>query len=138
MLDIKVLGWLTLRFWAAWLPEPKCLGCPRYNFSCTDIIQTAEILADWNILVFASEESNCTEKINKLGLAFFVPINFVSRIVLQSCETRNRSILPTENNSHDKICGPVELDTGNYLTQLVSVGFHERDLASVKNFNGKD
>ena len=29
----------------------------------------------------------------------------------------------------------MELDTGNYLTQLVSA---ERDLASVKNFNGKD
>ena len=29
------------------------------------------------------------------------------------------------------------LDTGNYRTQLASAGFHERDLASVKNFNGK-
>ena len=32
----------------------------------------------------------------------------------------------------------MELDTGNYLTQLASAEFHERDLASVKNFNGKD
>ena len=32
----------------------------------------------------------------------------------------------------------MELDTGNYLTQLTSAGFHERDLASVKNFNGKE
>ena len=30
----------------------------------------------------------------------------------------------------------MELDTGNYLTQCA--GFHERDLASVKNFSGKD
>ena len=32
----------------------------------------------------------------------------------------------------------MKLDTGNYLTELASVGFHERHLASVKNFNGKD
>ena len=32
----------------------------------------------------------------------------------------------------------MELDNGNYLTQLASIGFHERDMASVKNFNGKD
>ena len=27
----------------------------------------------------------------------------------------------------DKICGPMQLDTGNYLTQLMSVGFHAHD-----------
>ena len=31
----------------------------------------------------------------------------------------------------------MELDTGNYLTQLASVRSHEHDLAGVKNFNGK-
>ena len=30
-----------------------------------------------------------------------------------------------------------ELDTDNYLRQLASAGFHECDLASVKNFNGE-
>ena len=31
----------------------------------------------------------------------------------------------------------MELDTGNYLTQLASVRSHEHDLAGVKNFDGK-
>ena len=32
----------------------------------------------------------------------------------------------------------MEFDTVKYLAQLASVGFHECDLACVKNFNGKD
>ena len=75
----------TLRFWAGCPSgnQPKCFGCLQYNFSCPDIIQMAEILLDWHMLFFfwANEESNRIGK--KLGLAFFVPINFVSRIVLQ-------------------------------------------------------
>ena len=63
--------------------QPKCFGCPWYNFSCPDIIQTSEIPLDRQMLVFANAESKCTGK--KLGLVFFfVPINLVSRIVSPS------------------------------------------------------
>ena len=58
----------------------KCFGCPRYNFSCPDIIQTAEIPQNRHMLLFANEELNCTGKKNG-DSHFFVPINFVSRIV---------------------------------------------------------
>ena len=56
----------TLRFWA---------GCLWYNFSCPDIIQTAEILLDWHMLFFANEKLNCTGK-KKLGLEFFCADKF--------------------------------------------------------------
>ena len=56
VLDIKVLEG----------NQAKCFGCPPYNFSCPDIIQTAEILLHRHMLVFANEESNSTGK--ELGL----------------------------------------------------------------------
>ena len=107
VLNIKVLGWLPAVF----------------NFSCPDIIQTAEISLERHMLVFANEESNCT----------------VKNIVLRSYEPLETTAFVADASPNRKqFCGPMELDTGNNLTQLASAGFHERDLASVKNFNGKE
>ena len=52
--------------------QPKCFGCPRYNFSCPDIIQMAEIPLDRHVLFFANEESNCIGK--KLELTFLCDV----------------------------------------------------------------
>ena len=134
VLDIKVLGWL---------PEPKCFGCPWYNFSCPDIMQTAEIPLDRHMLVFAYEESNCIGK--KLGLAFFVPINFVSRIVLRKLSNKKPQRLslmplPTENNSHGiksaKFCLPAErTDPSRKRSIKFSVGLPQSAYAFVSDMS---
>ena len=74
-----------------------------------------------------------------------MPINFVSFHAL-FCEAVKQETAAFDTDAspnrkqfpRKKICSSMKLDTGNYLTELASVGFHERHLASVKNFNGKD
>ena len=97
----------TLRFWAG-CPngcpsgnQPKCFGCPWYNFSCPDIIQMAEIPQDWHMLVFANEESNCTGK--KRGFtSFYRQISFHA-LFCEAVKPQHLSLtpLPTENNCHE-------------------------------------
>ena len=68
---------------------------------------------------------------------FFLPTNFVSRIVLRSCETAvfvadaspNRKQFPRDKSAAQ----------WNWILAIIlHAGFHERDLASGKNFNGKE
>ena len=94
----------------------------------------AEIALDWHMLflflfVFANEESNCIGK--KLGLVFFCANKFhfmhcFAEAVKQETTAFVADASPNRKQfPWDEICGSMELDTGNYLTQLASVGFHD-------------
>ena len=95
----------------------------------------AEIALDWHMLFFffvfffANEESNCIRK--KLGLAFFCAnkFHFTHCFVEAVKQETTAFVADTSPNRKQfpwhKICGSMELDTGNYLTQLASVGFHD-------------
>ena len=73
---------------------------------------------------------NRTVSEKKLGLAFFCADKFrfthcFAEAVKQEMAAFIADASPNRKQfPWDKICGSMELDTGSYLTQLMSVGFH--------------
>ena len=82
--------------------QPKCFGCPWYNFSCPDIIKTAEILLDRYMLFFLPMNNRTV--LEKTGVGVFCADKFCFThcfVKLWNKKPQRLSLtpLPTENNS---------------------------------------